>query len=529
MFLSDTRNVNLTIFTKKLTADTDFETRTLHTRENRTSIIGMVYDKTTENLFWTDTKEQAVMSMHASSNGSSPRDPITVLKLPDKLPRGISLDVCNRRLYWANSNMSHPSIESSNLDGSNATIVVSKNLYEPLGVTVDHWTGKLYWIDDEEGVYYKIERSNLDGSEREILVYGRHQQPYDLAVDRDKIYWTDWTYRAIWSIKKNPHPSELPSVWASFHAFHRDADPKCIIARDNLGPINCAAMRNEQINIVSSLSNFAGQENDNLITSTEEVDAIKESAFKCLNDGVHDSAVDKCNCKPGFDGLYCERSMCHNYCLHGECFITSNGQPRCKCGPSFQGPRCEQNVCLGHCLNDGYCSIKNGEPYCTCKNSRGPRCEQVHDVDEICSIFCLSGLTSLSTIDTSLCSCANETQNLGELSTYADKLWCKTVILGLSTLSGLLFVLVGILSFYVHKFRHQRRIRKHIVVNKASTPLTARPQIAGDQCEIMIENCCNMNICETPCFEPKLRNTDSRIRKKDEKNSLLDNMEGNSC
>lgn len=104
-----------------------------------------------------------------------------------------------------------------------------------------------------------------------------------------------------------------------------------------------------------------------------------------------------------FDGPFCERSMCHNYCLHGECYVTANGQPRCKCGPSFQGPRCEQNVCDGYCLNDGHCSVKNNEPFCTCKYSRGARCEDVHDVKEICDLFCSSDRPSLSTIDTSFC------------------------------------------------------------------------------------------------------------------------------
>lgn len=40
------------------------------------------------------------------------------------------------------------------------------------------------------------------------------------------------------------------------------------------------------------------------------------------------------------------------------------------------------------------------------------------------------------------------------------------------------------------------RIKKRIIVNKNVTPLTARP----DQCEITIENCCNMNICETVSY-----------------------------
>lgn len=43
------------------------------------------------------------------------------------------------------------------------------------------------------------------------------------------------------------------------------------------------------------------------------------------------------------------------------------------------------------------------------------------------------------------------------------------------------------------------RIKKRIVVNKSITPLQScrPPQQQNQQCEITIENCCNMNICET--------------------------------
>lgn len=45
--------------------------------------------------------------------------------------------------------------------------------------------------------------------------------------------------------------------------------------------------------------------------------------------------------------------------------------------------------------------------------------------------------------------------------------------------------------------RKRPRIKKRIIVNKNVTPLTACPPLPQDQCEITIENCCNMNICET--------------------------------
>lgn len=47
--------------------------------------------------------------------------------------------------------------------------------------------------------------------------------------------------------------------------------------------------------------------------------------------------------------------------------------------------------------------------------------------------------------------------------------------------------------------RKRPRIKKRFIGSKTvtPTPLTNRPGPATDQCEINIENCCNMNICET--------------------------------
>lgn len=66
-----------------------------------------------------------------------------------------------------------------------------------------------------------------------------------------------------------------------------------------------------------------------------------------------------------------------------------------------------------------------------------------------------------------------------------------------------------VLSRKVRSLGRRPRIKKRIVVNKSITPLTCRPQEQqqqhqqhqqqqqNQQCEITIENCCNMNICET--------------------------------
>lgn len=62
---------------------------------------------------------------------------------------------------------------------------------------------------------------------------------------------------------------------------------------------------------------------------------------------------------------------------------------------------------------------------------------------------------------------------------------------------AVLLVTTVVLFRRVHLLRKRPRIKKRIIVNKNVTPLTDCSPLPQDQCEITIENCCNMNICET--------------------------------
>jgi hypothetical protein len=61
----------------------------------------------------------------------------------------------------------------------------------------------------------------------------------------------------------------------------------------------------------------------------------------------------------------------------------------------------------------------------------------------------------------------------------------------------ILVVATAVLLRKVFVLRKRPRIKKRIIVNKNVTPLTSCSPLPPDQCEITIENCCNMNICET--------------------------------
>lgn len=80
------------------------------------------------------------------------------------------------------------------------------------------------------------------------------------------------------------------------------------------------------------------------------------------------------------------------------------------------------------------------------------------------------------------------------------------VISGLVVLCASLGMIVILLVVRVVSQRKRPRIRKRIVVNKPISPFPCIPdQPSREQCEITIENCCNMNICETVSYHILVR------------------------
>lgn len=130
------------------------------------------------------------------------------------------------------------------------------------------------------------------------------------------------------------------------------------------------------------------------------------------------------------------------------------------------------------------------------------------------------------------------------------------VTVGVVCSLALVYLIVSVLRRFYRPIRP--KIKKTFVVHNKSdrknrTPLTCRP--APEQCEITIENCCNMNICDTvsarsplrhfengnimcyllcviismqPCFDPKAiqQEMNKDAARKDDRYTLLGNMEG---
>ncbi|CAH0398861.1 unnamed protein product [Chilo suppressalis] len=513
----DRQSDNASIFSYHLATK---KYQSLVRRRSFENIQGLAFDPVLSLLFWTDTNERSIFWISLKPGSKNDLYGNLLIKMDDEMPRAIAVDSCRGYIYWTNTNVAKPSIERARFDGSERKIVVNTELFMPVSIAIDQRTKRLYWADDKEGIHYSIESSDLDGKDRKTLLMGTYHQPNALTISKDSVYWVDWGFRSVWKLPKDTPAEAEPSELLKF----TNEVPFGIVANYKIsdqieGSNDCVELER--------LSQNRSAINDSF-------NIPKDIGLFCLH-GVKMDGKLECKCSPGYTGERCEESVCHNFCFQGDCTLSSKGEPTCRCKNGFSGPRCEVDACYGYCLNNGMCSLAEQSPTCQCSSDyEGTRCETLKIVaTTIASIpvgptkeECNCTTEHLATSNQVLSDSA-KTDGEFVVQTDCSQEWDSVrdpVIVVLGVLSGLLCVACTYLVTKVIQLKKRPRIKKRIIVNKNVTPMTARP----DQCEITIENCCNMNICETPCFEPRstIRPTlgDSKPGKEEKKN-LIANME----
>ena len=202
--------------------------------------------RTAGRLFFLDLGGGRIFS--ANPDGS---DLKVIVNEGRKLPDGVVVDVAADHIYW--TNMGNPSandgsIERSDLDGGNITIIIPPGgTFTPKQLQLDKKNGKLYWCD-REGM--RVMRSNLDGSNIETLVqtgYGEADRcdarrwcvGIALDVEGGRLYWTQKgndnagegrIFRANLEIPKGQGPASREDIEVLFEGLPEpidlDLDPK---------------------------------------------------------------------------------------------------------------------------------------------------------------------------------------------------------------------------------------------------------------------------------------------------------------
>ncbi|XP_053674424.1 protein cueball [Anopheles nili] len=494
---------------------------------------------------------------------------------PDHELAGLAIDECRRHLYWTNCYPKTSNIVRAAMNGT-VLNVHEEHVYLPKGITVDHYRNRLYWVEKKYGRRYTIESADLEVNDQRTLQTGLDRLPADIAVRNEFIYWTDQENNEIYEMAKEPnaqsrtvyrgeHPSAV-ILRANLLLEHQRNNPDCqavvnrilenmqrskpasVLLQEsqhapltgclNNGTVNhhtdvciCPPAYGGKLCEIDLCSNFCAQGRCRIGRDNrprcdcdsqfegERCDRNRCDGF-CLNGGkcrfanvTQGSSERVCSCdSTGFSGARCENPICGtDYCYNGECYVEDGKWPKCRCKAGYRGERCEEYSCNNYCLNGGRCTLGNETtvPECQCEEEfAGKRCEiavrlcSTYNDDPQWQQYCLGISKTLPLMEPKV--------------TYCKESFNRTVVYS-SLCFTVSFVVLLVIILTVHRMMKppRPRITKKMVV----TPMTSRPPTT--QCEITIENCCNMNVCETPCFDTKLL----KKSQKEDKQFLLEDIE----
>ncbi|XP_054842683.1 low-density lipoprotein receptor-related protein 2-like isoform X2 [Eublepharis macularius] len=175
-------------------------------------------DWLTGQLYWAGNLPDAIFAGLNDDRGY-----VKVLE-KDVAPEQLTVFPEKRYMYWVNrGTKGRTSIEGAGMDGSDRHVLAVVTKEEPVGLTVDHITGRLYWISE-----YKesIESVKVDGSGRHTFpdrLSGRN--PHSLAVFENAFFWADSGHLLSASRTSKGFRALLNSTISSFTVVHEVLQP----------------------------------------------------------------------------------------------------------------------------------------------------------------------------------------------------------------------------------------------------------------------------------------------------------------
>jgi len=398
------------------------------------------------------------------------------------------------------------------LDESGAVSSVDLSPEKPSGLAIDPCTSTIYWSSTAPGrgkVLSFKELSNIseeqqDIKESSVVVVDGLSKPRGLAVDQHtgQLYWTDQT-RNQFSIYRIGLQGELETMVAE-----ERGEPFSIAISDT------KVYWSDWSRAVTFTIN-----KDKANQSPEIVERFKSSKPNGItyvpNQTVSCSGRDAA-VLPLLTSSSTQRSTTtqsietttdasdNRWCMNG----VKDSQGDCLCSDGWTGTRCQTSLCYNYCLGEGVCSMVENHPVCFChSNQHGDRCEFADDVVPILPVSTLNQLMFV-----------------------------------LPALLAIQFIVILVLSLLVTRHRKRPRIvrKRFISSSKTAKVKEVKNSCSGsgvgggdDGIQLDIEDCCNMAMCDTPCFDPPTRVpkdvffSPSKSNKQDKRGLLDDDCDDN--
>ncbi|XP_032774864.1 low-density lipoprotein receptor-related protein 1-like [Rattus rattus] len=178
-------------------------------------------DWVTGQLYWASSSARVICAGLSDGRGY-----VKILE-KDLVPEEIVVFPAKRYLYWVDRGENGvKTIEAAGMDGSDRKMLAVVTTEEPLGLTLDHVTGRLYWIS---GYKESIETVNVDGRGRHTFprVFFQDEDPVGLAVFENAFFWANQT-QLIRTSPRSPKEREvlLQASISAFLVLHKTQQPK---------------------------------------------------------------------------------------------------------------------------------------------------------------------------------------------------------------------------------------------------------------------------------------------------------------
>uniref|UniRef100_A0A8C4MG86 EGF-like domain-containing protein n=1 Tax=Equus asinus asinus TaxID=83772 RepID=A0A8C4MG86_EQUAS len=178
-------------------------------------------DWVTGQLYWASSLTRVIYAGLSDGRGY-----VKILE-KDLVPEQLIVFPEKRSLYWVNrGEKGMRTIETAGMDGSDRKVLAVVNMEEPVGLTLDHVMGRLYWISK-----YKesIETVNVDGTRRHTFpeIFLPDEEPIGLAVFENSFLWAS----KIQLFHTSPHAPKKREVLlntsiSAFSVLHKSRQPK---------------------------------------------------------------------------------------------------------------------------------------------------------------------------------------------------------------------------------------------------------------------------------------------------------------
>ncbi|KAI0984311.1 hypothetical protein GJ496_008802, partial [Pomphorhynchus laevis] len=153
---------------------------------------GLVVDWISQLLFWTDSKLKAI---GVSTLDGQKRKILIQNNIEN--PRSLAVNVDEGHIFWTDLDKENPRIEKANMDGSERTVFVCKDMYRPADLTFHYRSNELCWIDSIKG---SVECIHTNGYNRRVVYQNSNAKLFSLSTGLLHVYATDWKSKTILKI-----------------------------------------------------------------------------------------------------------------------------------------------------------------------------------------------------------------------------------------------------------------------------------------------------------------------------------------